>query len=52
MFSDTHFHFKLMAEESGHNAVEVLNTMAERNCFFGCFTSGQINRPNDFFKLF
>lgn len=35
MFSDTHFHFKLMAEESGHNAVEVLNTMADRNCFFG-----------------
>ena len=35
MFSDTHFHFKLMAEEYGVDAVEVLSKMAENNCYFG-----------------
>ena len=35
MFSDTHFHFKMMTEERGINGVEVLTTMAQRNCFFG-----------------
>ena len=35
MFSDTHFHFKLMAEEYGVDAVEVLSKMAEDNCYFG-----------------
>ncbi len=35
MFSDTHFHFKMMTTERGVNGVEVLSTMATRNCFFG-----------------
>lgn len=35
MFSDTHFHFKMMIEERGANGVEILSTMAKRNCFFG-----------------
>ena len=35
MFSDTHFHFKMMTEERGMDGVEVLTTMAQRNCFFG-----------------
>ena len=35
MFSDTHFHFRMMTEERGINGVEVLSTMAQRNCFFG-----------------
>ena len=35
MFSDTHFHFKMMTEERGVDGVEVLSTMAARNCFFG-----------------
>ena len=35
MFSDTHFHFKMMTEERGVDGVEVLTTMAQRNCFFG-----------------
>lgn len=35
MFSDTHFHFKMMTTERGVNGVEVLSTMAARNCFFG-----------------
>lgn len=35
MFSDTHFHFKLMAEEYVVDAVEVLSKMAENNCCFG-----------------
>ena len=35
MFSDTHFHFKMMTEERGINGVEVLTTMAGRDCFFG-----------------
>ena len=35
MFSDTHFHFKMMTAERGVNGVEVLSTMAARNCFFG-----------------
>ena len=35
MFSDTHFHFKMMTEERGINGVEVLTAMASRDCFFG-----------------
>ncbi len=35
MFSDTHFHFKMMVEERGLDGVEVLKTMAQRDCFFG-----------------
>ena len=35
MFSDTHFHFKMMTTERGVNGVAVLSTMAARNCFFG-----------------
>lgn len=35
MFSDTHFHFKLMAEEWGVDGLEVLTTMAKRDCRFG-----------------
>ena len=35
MFSDTHFHFKMMTEERGVDGVEVITTMAQRNCFFG-----------------
>lgn len=35
MFSDTHFHFKMMNEERGVDGVEVLKKMAERNCLFG-----------------
>jgi len=35
MFSDTHFHFKTMTEEWGVNGTEVLEKLAENNCFFG-----------------
>ena len=35
MFSDTHFHFKMMTTERGVDGVEVLSAMAARNCFFG-----------------
>ena len=35
MFSDTHFHFKMMTQERGIDGVEVLTTMAQRDCFFG-----------------
>ena len=35
MFSDTHFHFKMMTEERGADGVAVLSAMAARNCFFG-----------------
>ena len=35
MFSDTHFHFKMMTEERGVNGVEVLTALAVRNTFFG-----------------
>ena len=35
MFSDTHFHFKTMTQERGVDGVEVLTTMAQRDCFFG-----------------
>lgn len=35
MFSDTHFHFKMMIEERGADGVEILSTMAKRDCFFG-----------------
>lgn len=34
MFSDTHFHFKMMTTERGVNGVEVLTAMAQRSCFF------------------
>lgn len=33
MFSDTHFHFKLLTER-GIDGADVLSAMAERNCFF------------------
>ena len=35
MFSDTHFHFKLMAQEYGVDGVDVLSKMAKNNCYFG-----------------
>lgn len=35
MFSDTHFHFKMMTTERGLDGVEVLSAMAARNTFFG-----------------
>ncbi len=35
MFSDTHFHFKMMVTERGIDGVEVLSKMAERDCFLG-----------------
>ena len=35
MFSDTHFHFKMMTEERGVNGVETLSALAVRNTFFG-----------------
>ena len=35
MFSDTHFHFKMMTTERGVNGVEVLTAMARRSIFFG-----------------
>ena len=35
MFSDTHFHFKMMTEERGVDGVEVLSALASRNTFFG-----------------
>ena len=35
MFSDTHFHFKMMTQERGVDGVEVLNQLARRDCFFG-----------------
>ena len=35
MFSDTHFHFKLISEEWGLNGPETLIAMAENNCNFG-----------------
>ena len=35
MFSDTHFHFKMMTEERGIDGVQVLQDMAGRDCFFG-----------------
>ena len=35
MFSDTHFHFKMMTQERGVDGVEVLTIMAQRDCFFG-----------------
>ena len=35
MFSDTHFHFKMMTEERGVDGVEVLTQLAQRDCFFG-----------------
>ena len=35
MFSDTHFHFKMMTEERGVDGVDTLSTMATRDCFFG-----------------
>lgn len=35
MFSDTHFHFRLMAQEFGVDGQKVLEKMALNNCFFG-----------------
>lgn len=35
MFSDTHFHFKMMTTERGVNGVEVLTAMAQRSTFLG-----------------
>ncbi len=35
MFSDTHFHFKMMVQERGVDGLSVLSEMARRNCFFG-----------------
>jgi len=35
MFSDTHFHFKMMTQERGVDGVETLTSMARRDCFFG-----------------
>ena len=35
MFTDTHFHFKMMVTERGIDGVEVLSKMAERDCFLG-----------------
>lgn len=35
MFSDTHFHFKMMTSEWGVNGSETLQTMALKNCKFG-----------------
>lgn len=35
MFSDTHFHFKMMTEISEVSGIEILTQMAQRNCFFG-----------------
>lgn len=35
MFSDTHFHFKMMVTERGIDGVEVLSKMADRDCFLG-----------------
>lgn len=34
MFSDTHFHFKLAAQEYGIDFVDVLTKMAQKDCFF------------------
>lgn len=34
MFSDTHFHFKMLAQ-GGIDGVEALKTLAARDCFFG-----------------
>ena len=35
MFSDTHFHFKMMADERGLDGAAVLSEMAKKDCFFG-----------------
>ena len=35
MFSDTHFHFKMMTLERGVDGVDTLTKMALRDCFFG-----------------
>ena len=35
MFSDTHFHFRLMNDECGLDGNQVLSLMAHRNCAFG-----------------
>ena len=35
MFSDTHFHFHYLAESKEINEVEILQTMANNNCYFG-----------------
>ena len=35
MFSDTHFHFKMMTQERGVDGLEVLEQLSRRDCFFG-----------------
>ena len=35
MYSDTHFHFKMMTEERGVDGLSVLQAMAQRDCAFG-----------------
>lgn len=35
MFSDTHFHFRLLAEEWGVDGTDTLKVMAQRDCKFG-----------------
>ena len=35
MYSDTHFHFKMMTEERGVDGLSVLQAMAQQNCAFG-----------------
>ena len=35
MFSDTHFHFKMMTEARGVDGLSVLQAMAQRDCAFG-----------------
>ena len=35
MFSDTHFHFKMMVTERGIDGIDVLSKMAERDFFLG-----------------
>ena len=35
MFSDTHFHFKMMTEERGVDGLDTLTRLAQRDCFFG-----------------
>lgn len=35
MFSDTHFHFRMMVQERGIDGIEVLSKMADRDCFLG-----------------
>ena len=47
MFSDTHFHFKMMVTERGIDGVEVLSKMADRDCFLGLDIG---TKPEDLLK--